>query len=374
MPVLLITLIKINFALALFAIAYYTVLRRLTFYSLNRVFLLAGILFSTAYPLFTLFLQQHTALAKVVPVIRRVQLVVDNNREYDGLILLFCTVAALLFVRLGLGLFSLWQIHKGSVSGMIDGQGVRLLQNEVAPFSFGRHIYVNPHLHEPQELHSILEHEKVHVKQWHTLDILIAELSVVFYWFNPGMWLIRKSIRENLEFITDEKVLRCGINRKAYQYSLLEVSNLKFATPLTNHFNLSGLKRRIRMMNAKRSSKLTLGRYALVLPVVLPLMIVFAASWTIVEHKTLLAPVKKIVSPAKAADTVSTAPVTPAKPARAKRRKPRPTVAPADNQEIVVVGYPSPGRKTNNDTATQPSEEEPVRVVVGYPTPRNKKE
>jgi bla regulator protein BlaR1 len=67
-------------------------------------------------------------------------------------------------------------------------------------------------------------HEQVHVNQWHTIDILLAELSSIFYWFNPGIWLMKKAVRENIEFITDRKILNKGIDSKTYQYSLVSVS------------------------------------------------------------------------------------------------------------------------------------------------------
>ena len=107
-------------------------------------------------------------------------------------------------------------------------------------------------MHNENELNTILTHEQIHVKQWHTLDIILAELSVVFYWFNPGIWLMKRAVKENLEFITDEKILKRGMDKKAYQYSLLDVGNIVPAIEIVNNFNLSDLKKRIKMMNAKR--------------------------------------------------------------------------------------------------------------------------
>jgi hypothetical protein len=117
------------------------------------------------------------------------------------------------------------------------------------------------------------------VTEWHTLDILLAEISVIFYWFNPGVWLMKKAVRENIEFITDRKILQKGMDSKAYQYSLLNVSVAATASAgITNHFNFSTLKKRIKMMNTKRSSNVTLTRYAFLLPTVLICLFVFSVS------------------------------------------------------------------------------------------------
>ncbi|MFT3826590.1 MAG: M56 family metallopeptidase [Chitinophagaceae bacterium] len=286
MPQFFIILFKINLVLALFAIAYYGILRRLTFYSLNRLFLVFGILFSTVYPFIDLtdlfHRNQNPGIAAFVPAINErvkewspLEFIARNEQLISTL---FYAGVVIMTIRLVFQFLSLYRLHKKSSRGVVDEMSVRILEEEVSPFSFWQTIYINPSLHQQKDLHSILEHEHVHIKQWHTLDILLAELSVVFYWFNPGVWLMRKAVKENLEFITDEKVLRKGVDKKAYQYSLLEVGNLASTTALASSFNISDLKKRIVMMNAKRSSKLTLGRYAMVLPVLLLLTLAFTVS------------------------------------------------------------------------------------------------
>lgn len=281
MPQFFIILIKINLVLALFSIAYYLILRRLTFYTLNRIFLLTGMLFSTVYPLIDLtdFFRNNPQIGAFVPEVnQRVAPADFITRNWQFISIFFYAGAAIMAVRLLLQFISLYRLHKHSFRGTVEEMPVRVLEDAVSPFSFWQTIYINPALHHEKDLRSILEHEQVHVKQWHTLDILLAELSVVFYWFNPGIWLMRKAVKENLEFITDEKVLKKGIDKKAYQYSLLEVGQLASVSALGNSFNISDLKKRIVMMNTRRSSPLTLGRYVMVLPVLLVVALLFAVS------------------------------------------------------------------------------------------------
>ena len=300
MPYLFVLLFKINLVLVLFAAAYYLILRRLTFYVINRVFLVFGILFSTIYPFIDLtdffFNQTHVDQETVVKMNQQVTELVPSNfiTAYWGWIsLLFYLGVIFMAFRLLIQFVSLYKMHKKSAPGSVADYQVRILDEAVSPFSFWQTVYINPSLHKEQELKTILAHENIHVKQWHSLDIILAELSVVFYWFNPGVWLMKRAVKENLEFITDERILKKGIDKKAYQYSLLDVGTLSPSVPIVNNFNLSDLKKRIKMMNVKRSSRLTLSRYLLVLPVLLLTTLAFTV--TKKDIKKHLAPLEQVL-------------------------------------------------------------------------------
>lgn len=298
MPHFFIVLFKINLVLLLFAAAYHLILRKLTFYVINRVFLLFGILFSTAYPFINLtaFFGDNDALPAFVPGLNQnVQALVRIDffeLMWQGLTLVFYAGMLFMAFRLLVQFISLRRVHRKSYPGLINSQKVRILNHEVSPFSFWQTIYVNPVLHKKEDLNNIIEHEKVHVEEWHTIDIILTEISLVFYWFNPGVWLMKKAVRENIEFITDAKILKKGIDKKAYQYSLLDVGALQPSVAIVNNFNLSDLRKRIKMMNAKRSSKVNLTRYFFVLPVLLCVTLAFTIDRKDVETKVL--PLKRI--------------------------------------------------------------------------------
>lgn len=281
MPYFFLVLLKINLVLILFSATYYLVLRRLTFYYLNRIFLIFGIAFSSAYPFINLtnfFADQPSVPAFIPQLNQNVKQFVQQDSIsilWQVLTVVFYIGVLLMAVRLLIQFISLRQMHQKSAAGKLQNFNVRFLTEEVSPFSFWQTIYINPALHKAQDLNNILEHEKVHVEEWHTLDIILAEICVVFYWFNPGVWLMKKAVRENIEFITDAKILKKGIDKKAYQYSLLDVGSLQPSIAIVNNFNLSDLKKRIIMMNAKRSSKVNLSRYLLVLPVLLCITLAF---------------------------------------------------------------------------------------------------
>lgn len=301
MPDFFIILLKINLVLILFAAAYYLVLRRLTFYVINRVFLVFGILFSTLYPFIDLtdfFHNQNQQIVAFVPELNQkvaTMVPLDFISNYWLWIsMLFYGGVLIMAFRLVIQFVSLYRMHKKSSPGSIADFEVRILDEPVSPFSFWQTVYVNPTLHKEKELQTILTHEQIHVKEWHSLDIILAELSVVFYWFNPGVWLMKRAVKENLEYITDEKILKKGIDKKDYQYSLLDVSNLIPAVEIVNNFNLADLKKRIKMMNVKRSSKLTLSRYMLVLPLLLLTTLAFTVSKK--DIKKHLSPITKVIS------------------------------------------------------------------------------
>jgi len=288
MPALFVFLLKVNIALLLFCAGYYLVLRHLTFYTLNRVYLVGAIIFATVYPRINLdgFAQRHQRLTRPVQI-----MVSSLQAPAETLVkpltqpiywywaeVLFFAGAAFLAMRLSMQLFSLYKVYRASKSANILGHSVRIIDGNGGPFSFWKNIYINPASYEVDELRSILQHEQVHTDELHTLDVLLAELSVIFYWFNPGVWLMRKAVRENIEFITDRNILQKGIDSKQYQYSLLSVSVASTQPGIANHFNISTLKKRIMMMNAKRSSKAKLTRYALLVPILLICLFSFSFS------------------------------------------------------------------------------------------------
>ncbi|MGF7077884.1 M56 family metallopeptidase [Mucilaginibacter sp. UYCu711] len=309
MPELFIFLLKVNIALIIFCLGYYLVLRKLTFYTLNRVYLGLGIIFSSIYPLINIndFLLRHQQIAKPV------QQVVLNWKAPEQFIqqpgywywatIIFWFGATVFAARLLVQLFSLYKLYLNSKPVTILDHDVRVTTANISPFSFWQNIYINPDNLDAADLKSILQHEQVHVKEWHTLDILLAEISLVFYWFNPGVWLMKKAVRENIEFLTDRKILQAGIDTKAYQYSLLNVSIAATASAgITNHFNFSTLKKRIKMMNAKRSSNANLTRYAFLVPVVLICLCVFSASKaelvknSKVAYRSITASINKLIT------------------------------------------------------------------------------
>lgn len=278
MSVLFIYLLKANIALCLFYLAYRLGLRRMTFYTLNRFFLLGGIAFSSLFPLVDVndFFSRNETLAlqvtNYVPDWTSLQQV-EAFTVWTLLEWTFWAGVAVMTIRLLTQLVSLAVLHFRTEPVRMFDTEVRKMKGPLTPFSFFRKIYINPDLHSESELYSIVKHEQVHVKEWHTADIMMGEVNNVFYWFNPGAWLMKGAIRENLEFLADRAILRSGINRKAYQYSLIQVNTAQHAAGITNSFNLSHIKNRIFMMNKSRTSGVHLYRYGVLGSIVCALLL-----------------------------------------------------------------------------------------------------
>jgi hypothetical protein len=141
------------------------------------------------------------------------------------------------------------------------------LTGDKAPCSFGSNIFINPEKYDWDTYSQILLHEKIHIQQGHSFDILIAELVLVLQWFNPFAWLYRTELESNLEFLTDDAVLEHKeIERSSYQMSLLKVSAPHLSLGITTNYNQSLLKRRIVMMNAKKSNIHIMWKYFFLVP------------------------------------------------------------------------------------------------------------
>lgn len=165
---------------------------------------------------------------------------------------------------------------KRAYSGSVIQDGkFRIVEitGDKAPCSFANNIFINPEKYEWETYNQILLHEKIHIEQKHTIDLLLAEIVLIFQWFNPFAWQWRKALEINLEFLTDDQMLQQDtVERESYQFSLLKVAAPQFPLSLTTNYNQSLLKKRIIMMNSKKSNVNTTWKYFFLLP----LMVLFA--------------------------------------------------------------------------------------------------
>ncbi|MRG46072.1 T9SS type A sorting domain-containing protein [Chitinophaga sp. SYP-B3965] len=392
MSELFIYLIKANIALCLFYLAYRLGLRRLTFYTLNRFFLLTGIVFSSLFPLVDVndFFNRNEKLAQqvetYVPNLAAWQQPVQAEAftVWTLLAWVFWVGVSVMFLRLVMQLVSLFFLHKNTDPVNIEERRVRVMGSSMNPFSFFRNIYINPSLHSPEELQAILQHESIHVKEWHSADVLMGEVNNIFYWFNPGAWLMKTAIKENLEFLTDRKMLRTGVDKRSYQYSLVQVNAAQYSAGIANNFNFSHLKNRIKMMNKQKSSRLHIYRYAVLgcLTCGVLLSLNFTKAGTVVvsnvvkEVKGVLIEMPKDTVPVKPklAEVVVEGKLL-AQPATVKVIKGRADsvrvryTMKADSLTVisaepvkVVTGYALKGSFSGVSVTEEPKKQEPVRI------------
>ncbi|ULT39991.1 M56 family metallopeptidase [Niabella defluvii] len=251
MPLLIDYILKLNICLAVVYLFYQLLLRRLTFYNWNRWYLLGYTALSFIIPLIDIMpslerraLQQNQ-MVQWIPVISFASPGERNFFEtltyWDWAVVVLILGSMVLLVRFLIRFYSFRKMK--AKAQLISGQDTMIYQLDepITPFSFGNAIFLNTEMHSGEDLEEIIRHEFVHVKQKHTIDIMWCELLCMLNWFNPFVWMLRHNVKQNLEFIADNKVLQSGLDRKEYQYLLLKVmGNRQFA--FTNHFNFSSLK------------------------------------------------------------------------------------------------------------------------------------
>ncbi|WP_156309327.1 M56 family metallopeptidase [Sphingobacterium endophyticum] len=275
--------IQVNILLTLLYFGYAILLKNLTFYNLNRVYFLIGSLYAFIYP----FLNVKSWFAEkiVVPqgvIFEYLPLVIENSEPGFSLNDLFIVVimigSTVFLIKLFTQLASLLRIHLYSKPSQWREYLFRNVVFPITPFSFFNKIYLHKKQHQELELNDIFKHEYVHVKGHHSIDVLLFEIVLLICWYNPFVWLMRKAVRQNLEFLTDQQVLDKGVDRQTYQYSLLHVTKQGAQVGISNQFNFKTLKKRIMMMNKKRSSKLELSKYVFLLPILIIAGITFTVN------------------------------------------------------------------------------------------------
>ena len=268
-----------------FLAVYHIFLKRDTLFTENRLFLLSGLILAIALPLIKIkktvviakptLIQASATSGKLTTPIQESGFFTLQN----GLVTIYLAVSVFLLIRFILKLTSLKKLaqkaHRRKETPFLH----LVTDKKISPFSFFNYIFYNPRLFEPNELHSVLEHEKAHARQWHTLDILFLELLKIVFWFNPVLWLYKSAVRENLEYLADHFAIAHAADKKSYQYLMLrQVANQKEYT-LSNSFYNSLIKKRIVMLNQNQSKKIN----ALKILVMLPLLGLFLVSFSIKE-------------------------------------------------------------------------------------------
>lgn len=351
MPYFFIYLLKVNIALVLFYLIYHFALRRLTFYKANRFYLLFAICCSALFPLVQLTIQnpsdETATVLQYIPNWNEAVAAISRPgiswNTWDVLYIIYWLGVLVMFALFITGCISLFRMWRSSKK--INGNGVplRITEKNISPFAFWNTIFINPQAHSAAELQTIIRHEMIHVRQWHTADILVAELNRIFYWFNPGAWLMKRAIRENLEFIADEQVLNNGEDKTIYQYTLLQtITGVPVANGITSRFAFTHLKNRISMMNKKRTAAMHYMRYLLLLPLLAVVAIVFARA-----QQTPVPPGERAITERPVNDTVP-------RTVNVKTNKGNMLQVNTQNGEMIVTAEKDGKRKTINwTTATE---------------------
>ena len=281
-------LLKANVGIALFYAFYKLFCQRDTFFQWRRFALLSFLGISFIYPLLNIqdWVKEQPAMYELADyyatwmateeITVTTPVVIDAPQLPSlltiGIYLYYIGVIVMSF-RFIAQLCSVFRMRWKGTRSMIDGQRIISIPTEADPFSFFGWIFLYlPDLKDESQ-QEILKHEQTHARQWHSMDVILCELINIVCWFNPFAWLIKTEIRLNLEYLADNKVAETTSDCKLYQYHLLNLVNKNVQTGLCNNFNVSHLKRRIIMMNKKRTHTTGRIKYALFVPLAAALLI-----------------------------------------------------------------------------------------------------
>ena len=278
---ILIYLLKVNLAITVFYLVYRICCRRDTFFTLHRFVLLAIWFVSGIYPLLDIshwfrlnpVLQEAAATSiQYLP-----EFTTDSYSMAIGvksvsveiiLLGLYALIAGFYLIRMVIRIAGIIRLRLCCNPIEINGTKVYCLNDQSNPFSFFNLIFINPDSCTPVEIREITTHELVHVRQYHSIDILLAELTCVLCWFNPLARMLKNEIHRNLEFLVDNRVIESGIDSQSYQFNLLRLANVPSNIFITNQFITSSLKERIIMLHTKPSSAGKLVVYTIFLPLI----------------------------------------------------------------------------------------------------------
>src|SRR5690606_12431308 len=209
---------------------------------LKRIYLLLGSMYAFVYPFLNIkgWFDQKVSIPQGV-ILEYIPFIVANQQRKlsvnDLLVYLVALGALFFFAKLIIQLFSLVRIHWYSKPSQWREFLFRNVIFPITPFSFFNKVYIHKDQHQELELNDIFKHEYVHVRGHHSIDVLWFELVLLICWYNPLIWMMRKSVRQNLEFLTDQQVLDKGVDRQTYQYSLLNVTKQGAQVGISNQFN-----------------------------------------------------------------------------------------------------------------------------------------
>jgi len=271
-------LLESGVCLAVFYFIYWAFLKKETFFEFIRFFLLLSIPVSFIIPLIDI-----TSPIRTSAVIEDTY-VTSATAGTQGQIISISDIfwfgflfgAAFLLLRFVLRLIQIALLVRKYGYHVYDGVKVVVTDTETAPFSFFNYLFINNSDITDHGFDRILAHEMTHIKQYHSIDLLLMELLTIVQWFNPFVWPYKKSLKETHEYLADHAVIAQGCSRAKYQLLIFEQHVGLNMFEFTNNFSQSLIKRRITMMAKIKSNGRAKLKLLLIFPVVALLVLAFA--------------------------------------------------------------------------------------------------
>ncbi|WP_280217689.1 M56 family metallopeptidase [Bacteroides fragilis] len=261
-----------------FYLFYRLLLSKETFHRFNRIALLTLLLLSLLLPLVQLTTIEQTEVHQTMLTIEQLLMMADmpvsevtpaEAVTLSGIqILLMVYLSGVLFFACR-HIYSLGRLlmllRSGEKEKMENGMTLVIHQQKISPFSWMKYIVISK-VDLEEDGREILIHEAAHVRNRHSVDLLIADICIFFQWFNPASWLLKQELQNIHEYEADESVIREGVNARQYQLLLIKKAVGTRLYSMANSFNHSKLKKRITMMLKEKSNPWARLKYLYVLP------------------------------------------------------------------------------------------------------------
>ena len=272
--------LKVAVLIAVFYMFYRLLLSRETFHRVNRIVLLATAVASFVLPLCIITLHKTVVVSEdagsitldyLGPVVAEMAEVAEPTTplwQTLAVVVFFAGMALVLGHTL-LALLKVWRlISRSERHRQPDGTTICVTEGDVSPFSWMNYIVLSRSDYEVQDP-SVLAHERGHIRQHHSADVLLVDILTALQWFNPAMWMLRQDLRAIHEYEADAAVLSQGINMRQYQYLLIQKAVATCGYSVANGITHSTLKNRINMMlTHKKTNRASWLKLLALLPIV----------------------------------------------------------------------------------------------------------
>lgn len=279
--------VKVAVCLTLFYLFHKLLMSRDTFHTFNRFAILSMMLLSLVLPLVHLSLDSEAGINRGTVALEGLvaQTVVADggNGVGEGLTLTQVLLAAyvlgvVLFVgKTLLSVGSLLRlIRRARCVEVRNGIRIYTMQGDISPFSWFRYIIMSEKDWQENRREIVL-HEMAHIRRCHSMDVAVCNMMIVFQWYNPAAWLLKRELQTVHEYEADEAVLSAGVDATHYQMLLIRKAVGERLFSMANNLNHNSLKKRITMMKIKRTNPVQKAKIAFVLPLAAMTVAAFAS-------------------------------------------------------------------------------------------------
>ena len=276
-------IIKTALVLAMLYVCIMPLLEKETFHRLNRIIILGCLILSFAVPLIHITSGTNPTVAMVRQAVQLPEIMINGNGSKqptwnlaDIIICIYTIgVVAIFFMTVVQTASMILRLRKCEHIADNSGNTIVLTNYAISPFCFFHYIVMSRNDY-ANNRGFILTHEQEHIRLHHYIDLVVLQVATIIQWFNPFVWLIGKNLKTIHEFEVDEAVLNKGIDATQYQHFLVIKAVGNRLQPFANNLNKESLKRRIIMMNQKKSNRWMMLKALFVIPVATLAVNVFA--------------------------------------------------------------------------------------------------